>query len=87
MNLKDFQLYLQVDFLKDRTVSKWFAHTFLLSLGWHYKRQRHQKSTYYGSHERPDVKEAREVFLTRMKQLEKSACKNTKETIAAKSAR
>ena len=70
MKLKDFQSYLQVELLKDRpTVSKWFARTFLLSLGWHYKR--HQKSTYYDGHERPDVKEARKVFLARMKQLEK----------------
>ena len=70
MKLKDFQAYLQRDLFKGtRAVSKWFARTFLLSLGWHYKR--HQKSVYFDGHERADVKEARVIFLKRMKEYEK----------------
>ena len=71
MKIKDFQSYLQGQLLQHTTrpVSKWFTRTFLMSLGWHYKR--HQKSVYYDGHERPDVKEARKVFLQRMLSLER----------------
>ena len=71
MKNKDFRQYLQTDLLQNtgRVISKWFSRTFLISLGWRYKK--HQKSVYYDGHERPDVKEARTVFLRRMRQLER----------------
>ena len=79
MKLKDFMHYLQTDLLRhtERVVSKWFARTMLMSLGWKYKK--HQKSTYYDGHERSDVKQAREVFLDRMTQLERRMAKYSGE--------
>ena len=71
MKLKNFMHYLQTDLLRhtERIVSKWFARTLLISLGW--KHTKHQKSVHCDGHERPDVKETHTVFLARMSQLER----------------
>ena len=44
-----------------------------MSLGWSHKRR--QKGIYYDGHERPDVREARKVFLDAMQEFEKLMCK------------
>ena len=75
MKLKDFREYLETDLLKDtgKSVSMWFARTMLLSLGWCHKRR--AKGIYYDGHERPDVREARKVFLDKIQEFEKSMTK------------
>ena len=71
MKIKDFQRYLQDDLLADtdKIVTRWFAHTMLMSLGWCFKR--HSKGIYYDGHERPDVVAARKEFLRLMSIWEK----------------
>lgn len=75
MKIKHFQDYLQNELMKGsgRTITRRFARTMLLSLGWCYKR--HSKTVYYDGHERPDVKQARTIFLGEMLEHEKRMTK------------